>query len=410
MECYGDGRVVLLDDPATAERLGWLPRRRSAPEPEFRLCPVPGDPATEPWIARGRQVPGCGPRALWSAGRPGWSYLPGVPGLDRYLRRMAEPRRTRELVVGISGLGRVGGLIASGLAAADASRTRIGTLLLHDCDGDNLERMTQELASVASWRQHAPLPRVAAASLPEMMGRCDAFLFAAASAVPPLGTPGDVRLPQFEPNRAALQAALGAAGAAEYAGLFFMVSDPVEPLAQAAFHDSNTLDGRFTGLGLAPERVSGLALGIMWGRALAQAEALGAGARVARRGAAYGPHSLEVLAFDDPADPDAELSQAMTLAARSGNYRIRELGYIPFIGPALASVVLTLPNLLAGREVLASCFLDGVYFGAPARLRWGMTPTPRRVAPPVRTQLEDLHGLLRERMQRLGVAGPVVSV
>jgi hypothetical protein len=407
MECYGNGRVVLLDDAATAERLEWLPRKRSAPEPEFRLAPAAGDPALESWIVRGRQAPGGGPRALWSPGRPGWTYLAAAPGVDRYLRRMAQPPRRKEFVVGISGLGRVGGLIASALAAADASRTRIGTLLIHDCDPDNLERMRQELAAVASWRQRIPLPRVAAAALPEMMDRCDAFLFAAASAVPPLGTPGDVRLPQFEPNRAALQPALAAAGAADYTGLFFMISDPVELLAQAAFHDSNTLAGRFTARGLAPERVAGLALGIMWGRALAQAEALGDGARVGRRGVPYGPHSQDVLVLDDPAGPDPELSWAMTQAAREGNYRIRELGYIPFIGPALASVVLTLPDLLAGREVLASSFVDGVYFGGPCRLRWGLTPSRTRVAPEARVQLEQLHGLIRERARRFGVGAAV---
>jgi hypothetical protein len=404
MELYGNGRVVLVDDPATADRLEWLPRKRSAPEPELRLAAAPGDPGREPWIARGRRLPGSGPAALWTEPASAWTYLATAPGVDRYLRRMAEPQRRDGFVVGISGLGRVGGLIASALAAADVSRTGVGTLLIHDCDGDNQERMGQELASVASWRRNAPLPRVEVAGLPDMMRRCDAFLFAAASAVPPLGTQGDVRLPQFESNREALKGTLEAAAATAYAGLFFVVSDPVEVLAQAAFHDSNARDGACTGLGLAPERVAGLALGIMWGRALAEAERQGHGERVGLRGAAYGPHSQDVLAFDDPAAPDFPLSRAMTEAARAGNYRIRELGYIPFIGPALASVVLTLPDLLAGREVLASGFVDGIYFGAPCRLDWGLAPTPRLVAPEVRGELEELHGLLRRRMVQFGVA------
>jgi hypothetical protein len=125
---------------------------------------------------------------------------------------------------------------------------------------------------------------------------------------------------------------------------------------------------------------------------------------VARRGVPYGPHSTDVLVYDDPADPDLDLSRAMTLAARTGNYRIRELGYIPFIGPALSSIVLTLPALLAGREALASTFVDGVYFGAPSRLRWGLAPTRRAVAPVVRAQVEELHGLVKERMAQYGMA------
>lgn len=404
MKLYGNGRVALVDDPATAGRLGWLERSRSVPDPEIRLHAVEGDPSRERWIQRGRRPRGQGLAALWEEAGPAWTYLRGAPGLDRYLQAMSEPPRRAGFTVGISGLGRVGGLAASALAAADASRTGIGTLLLHDCDQANLDRMVLELSTVASWRGQVPLPRVQAAALPEMMRRCDAFLFAAARAVPPLGTPGDVRLPQYAPNREALAPVLKAAVQEGYAGVFLLVSDPVELLAQTAFHDSNAPDGAFQGLGLAPERVGGLALGVMWGRALAEARARGQEERVARAGAAYGPHSTEVLAFDDPAAPDAALSEAMTQAARRGNYRVRDLGFLPFIGPALSSLVLSLPALLAGTEVLASSCVDGVYFGSPCRLDWGLVPCPRPMAPAVRGRLEDLHALLAGRMASYGVA------
>jgi hypothetical protein len=404
MELYGNGRVALVDDPETAGRLGWLSRRKSAPLPELLLAPVTGDPALEPWIAHGRMAPGGGPRCLWEGSGSGWTYLVNAPGVDRYLQAMMAPPKRKDFVVGISGLGRVGGLAAAALAATDVSRTRIGTLLIHDTDSNNLARMDQELGSVASWRGDTVLPKVQAVGLPEMMRRCDAFLFAAATAVPPLGSPGDVRLPQFEPNREALGGTLAAAMEEGYTGLFFMISDPVELMAMAAFYDSNAMDGRFQGRGLAPERVGGLALGVMWGRALAQARAAGQGDRVARTGVPYGPHSQDVLVFDDPAGPDPELSRIMTQAARSGNYRIRDLGYIPYMGPALSSIVLTLPALLGGREVVASSFVDGIYFGAPCRLRWGLAPNRRRVAPAVQSEVARLHALVRERMAHFGVS------
>ena len=403
MELYGNGRVALVDDPVTAEALEWLPRKKSAPLPEILLAPVTGDPALEPWIAHGRMAPGAGPRCLWEGSGSGWTYLADAPGVHRYLKAMMQPPKRKDFVVGISGLGRVGGLAASALAAADASRTRIGTLLIHDTDSTNLARMEQELASVVSWRNDVALPKVQPATLPEMMRRCDAFLFAAATAVPPLGAPGDVRLPQFGPNREALGGTLAAAAEAGFTGLFLMISDPVELMAMAAFYDSNASQGGFLGHGLAPERVAGLALGVMWGRALAKARAAGEGARVAHTGVPYGPHSQDVLVFDDPAGPDPALSEAMTQAARTGNYRIRDLGYIPYIGPALASITLTLPALLGGREVVASSFVDGIYFGAPCRLRWGVSPTRHRVAPEVQEQVTRLHRLVRERMTHFGV-------
>jgi hypothetical protein len=111
-----------------------------------------------------------------------------------------------------------------------------------------------------------------------------------------------------------------------------------------------------------------------------------------------------VLVFDDPESPDPELSRAMTQAARTGNYRIRDLGYLPYIGPALSSIVLTLPQLLAGQEVLASSYVDGLYFGAPCRLAWGLAPTRRQAGPAVREQVRELHGLLQRRMEQYGVS------
>jgi len=411
MKMFGNGRIALADDPAMAERLGWPARRGSEPDPEALLYPVAGDPWREPWITRRRRS-SHGPEGLWirDPGGPVGTYLSAPPGVERYLQALARPRRDRGFTVGISGLGRVGGLGAVALAGMEAAGSRVGTILVHDTDAANLERMRLELASICSWRGQAGLPAVEAAGLPEMLRRADVFLFAAATAVPPLGSPGDVRMAQFGPNRAALRPALEAAAEAGFAGLFGIVSDPVEPLAQAAFHDSNgppawagPEPAPFLGAGLAPESVAGLALGVMWGRAMALAASLGAGERVQRQGAAYGPHSTEVLVFDDPAQPDPALSRRLTEAARGGNLKIRDLGYLPYIGPAMSSIALTLPPLLAGREVLTSHFVHGIYFGGPSRLEWGMVSSPGVMAPSVREQVRDLHRRLRERLEQAGL-------
>jgi hypothetical protein len=418
MRVYGNGRVALADDPHMAERLGWPERRRSEPDAELLLRPAAGDPAREPWITR-RRRPLRGPEALWTRDpeRPAGTYL-DVPGVERHLKAMAQPRRPHGFTVAIDGLGRVGGLGATALAVVETAASGIGTILVHDADPANLERMRLELGSIAAWRGTADLPRVEAAGLAEMLQRADAFLFAAATAVPPLGSEGDVRMPQFGPNREALRPALQAAAEVAYAGLFCIISDPVEWLAQAAFHDSNLepdgaeppetdpavpAAGRFGGAGLAPERVCGLALNVMWGRALALAGELGVADRVRRHGAAYGPHSTQVLVVDDTARPDPDLSARLTEAARTGNYRIRGLGYLPYIGPAMSSIVNTLPPLLGGREVLASHWLDGIYFGAPCRLEWGLESAPGVIAHPVREQLRELHSCLFGRMERAGL-------
>ncbi len=47
--------------------------------------------------------------------------------------------------------------------------------------------------------------------------------------------------------------------------------------------------------------------------------------------------------------------------------------------------------------------MDGIYFGAPCRLRWGIAPTRRRVAPEVQGEVTRLHRFVRERMASFGV-------
>ncbi len=121
-----------------------------------------------------------------------------------------------------------------------------------------------------------------------------------------------------------------------------------------------------------------------------------------RRGAPFGPHSTEVVVFDDVVNPDPERSACLTRAAREGNFRLRDLGYLPYVGPAVSSIALTLPPLLAGREVLASVAVDGVFFGAPARLEWGAYPTARRIGPAPRADLDALHATMRARAASFG--------
>jgi hypothetical protein len=406
VKTFGDGRAVLLGDAATAERLAWGQRRRSRPEPEIVLQPRRGDPRREPWIAPGWHDPTAGLEALRRRARKrNWSYLPDAPGVVKYLARLAEPVKVKEGTrVAIAGLGRVGGVAATVLALTPSRVSGIRELLISDEDTANQQRWLLELESIARWRRADVLPRVRPATISELFSRCDAFLLAAADSVPPVGTQGDVRLVQFAPNRAILRAFVEQARAAGYAGLFLIVSDPVELLAQAAFHDSNRdRSGVFTGDGLAPERIAGLGHGVMWGRALAFARREGWERTVARFGAAYGPHGPDAVVFDDVRKPNLRRSEALSGAAREGNVRIRNLGHLPHVGPGASSVGLMLPPLLAREEVLASVLLDGIYFGAPARHEWGVYPTPRPLAGSVWRTLAALHARMQAQARSLGL-------
>ncbi len=405
MTVFGSGRAALVDDPATADRLGWTRRRRSLPDPEILLRPRAGNPRREPWVAPGWYDPGLGLEALRRRSRRHrWTYLATPPGVLRYLERLAAPpREGKGWCVASAGLGRVGGVAATALALSPSRASGIRKLLISDVNAANQERWLLELGAIARWRGSEALPAICPTSTAEAFRNCDVFLFAASDSVPPVGTEGDVRMMQFAPNRAILRALLDEARAANYAGLFVVVSDPVDLLALAGFHDSNRdASGAFTGDGLAPERIVGLGLGVMWGRALACARREGWEETVARAGGIYGPHSRDVVVFDHLQRPDAARSASLTRAARHGNLRIRDLGHLPYVGPGVSSVGLPLPALLAGDEVLGSVMLDGSYFGAPVRLDWGVYPTARAIAGDAWHALAELHARLQAQAAGLG--------
>lgn len=410
MKLFGDGRVALRDDRSMAERLGWSARRRSCPDPEAVLVPRDGDPRREPWVCPPWYDPSAGLDALRRRHTGGaWTYLASPPGVERELRAMAQPRPAGGWSVGVIGLGRVGGVAATTLAALPVRQSGVRELVVYDVDAANLERWRLELGSIGMWRGRGALPAVRVASPETMFAECDAVLFVATQAVPPLGVQGEVRLVQLAPNRAILRTCLDHAAATAFGGLLLVVSDPVDWLAQAAFVDSNVDQrGAFTGAGLPPERIAGLGLGVMWARALAAARAAGCETRVRARGAAFGPHSVDVIAFDDLVHPDHALSTAMTESARRCNYHVRSQGFLPYVGPGVSSVGLTLPRLLAGREAPAAAFLDGIYFGAPTRLDWGAYPTAHRLGSAVWAAVADLHARLRRLAPELGLAcGPL---
>ena len=61
---------------------------------------------------------------------------------------------------------------------------------------------------------------------------------------------------------------------------------------------------------------------------------------------------------------DDALSRRLTEQAVRANLRMRELGFKPYIAPALSSGALSLLLCLRGRWHCSSTYLDGVFMGA----------------------------------------------
>ena len=64
---------------------------------------------------------------------------------------------------------------------------------------------------------------------------------------------------------------------------------------------------------------------------------------------------------------DEELSQELTHLTVTANLKMREIGFKPYVAPALSSGALSLLLTLRGEWHCGSVFLDGVYMGVKNR-------------------------------------------
>jgi hypothetical protein len=153
-----------------------------------------------------------------------------------------------------------------------------------------------------------------------------------------------------------------------FKGMFAVVSDPVDLLSRRAYDTSNRGEnGQFDGAGLLPEQIRGFGLGVMYGRARFFARELGI---EFSQGRAYGPHGKGLVVANDPVrghyDPD--ISDTLTHATVNANLRIRELGYKPYIAPALASGALSILDAIEGQWHYSCVSIGGVFFGCRNRM------------------------------------------
>ncbi|MBQ6431904.1 MAG: lactate dehydrogenase [Oscillospiraceae bacterium] len=255
------------------------------------------------------------------------------------------------------GLGDVGGTLLTALKLLGDEIDEIG---VYDPYGPLIDRYCMELGQVLE----RPTPRIVRRE-EEALFDCDVFLFAASRGVPPVGTGGDVRMLQFEGNRALLKRYAKQARASGFSGLFCQISDPVDLLCRCVYWQSNTDEsGNFDGRGLSEHQIVGFGLGVMAARAQYYARLQGLDpAKVA----AFGPHGKGLVIANDLDDYDDALSLALTKTTVEANRAVRALGFKPYIAPALSSACISLLHLLRGTPFYGAIPTDGVYFGCLAR-------------------------------------------
>ena len=300
----------------------------------------------------------------------------------------AEPPR-RKFRVHILALGDVGSTILMGLKLLGGDC--IEALGICDINEKALARWEFEMNQVAWPWDYDALPPVEIVA-PEDLFRCDCFLFAASKGIPPVGSGvKDVRMAQFEANRGLVEHYARQARRDGFRGLFAVISDPVDPLAKAAFLASNRgEDGNFDGLGLAAEQVQGYGLGVMNARAAYYAKKDDRFADFLTEGRAFGPHGSGLVIANSIAHYDDSRSRELTELALTANLKMRELGFKPYAAPALSSAALSVLLTLRGAWHYGSVCLGGVWLGCKNRLTpWGVETERLSLPDPLYARLED---------------------
>lgn len=303
----------------------------------------------------------------------------------RAFDHLARPQKKSGLTATLVGLGDVGGtlLIALKLLGRELSR-----IAIYDPNEALCRRYEVELNQVLP-PDGAPLPEIAICSQ-ERLFDCDLFLFTASRGVPPVGSDvQDVRMAQFVRNREMLAGYARRARETAFDGLFCQISDPVDQLCRAVFLESNRdASGAFDAAGLLPEQVRGFGLGVMAARAAYHAKKDGidfSGGRV------YGPHGADLIVANHPQNYDEALSARLTQETVTANLRVRELGFKPYIAPALSSAAVSLLRLVRGEVCCSAIPMGGAYFGCRSRT----------TSAGILTQREALHPALFRKIEEV---------
>ena len=337
-------------------------------------------------------------RSIWELA-PGATELklPAIPKHDAFVKQSG-------LRVNILALGDVGATLLLGLKTLGGGLVeRIG---IYDVNREVMARYEMEMNQVGWPFGEKKLPEVVCLDEDDLFD-CDMFVFCASKAVPPVGAEGDVRMMQLEANSKIVCRYAHMAGEKGFRGIFAVVSDPVDPLCKAALMASgysghlghsehseasepsepsehsgpsehsehSEASGSFESLGcrgLSPAQIRGYGLGVMNKRAEYYASGDCRFASYLTEGRAFGPHGEDLVIANSIANYDDEISRQLTELTVSANLKVRELGFKPYIAPALSSGGMSLLLTLRGEwnysSVYLGCGPEGAFLGIKNRI------------------------------------------
>ncbi len=268
--------------------------------------------------------------------------------------------------VHILAIGDVGSTLLTGLKLLGGDV--IDSIGICDLSEQITARWEFEMGQVSLPWEYGAFPEVEVVQ-PEELFDCDVFVFVASKGIPPVGSQvKDVRMAQFEANAGIVKHYARMAREKRFQGLWCAVSDPVDPLAKTAYLESNRDEaGNWDGQGLRPEQVQGFGLGVMNARAAYFAKRDENLASFLTEGRSFGPHGTGLWIANSIEHYDEEISKELTHLTVTANLKMREMGFKPYVAPALSSGALSILLTLRGEWHCGSVFLDGVYMGVKNR-------------------------------------------
>lgn len=283
-----------------------------------------------------------------------------------------EKRHEGKKRVHLLALGDVGSTVLTALKLLGGDC--IDTLGIYDVNENVCKRWESELNQAAFPWEYDQMPEVLILKEEDLFD-CDVFVFCASKGIPPVGSEVvDVRMVQFEANKGIISIFAKKAREAQFEGLFAVVSDPVDPLCKAALMASNTNEnGVFDAKGLRPEQIQGYGLGVMNARAAYYAKKEERFSSFLEEGRAYGPHGEDLVIANSIENYNDTISRELTRLAIEANLRTRDLGFKPYVAPAISSAAISLILTLRGEWHYSSNYLGGVYMGCKNRTTpWGL--------------------------------------
>lgn len=272
-----------------------------------------------------------------------------------------------KMKVNIIALGDVGTNVLMGLKLLGGDV--IEEIGIFDVNGDQLKRLEMEFNQMYYPPTHAnEMPPVKILD-EDSLYDCHVLIFCASKGVPAVGAQGDMRMMQLKANLELVSVIGGNLkkynenADKHFKGLVCVVSDPVDQLCR----------GMEKAAGLEPGRVRGFGLGVMAARARYYAMRDERFSSYLTEGRAFGPHGQDLVIANSIDNYDDEISKELTKLTVEANMRVRDLGFKPFLAPAISSAALSILLTLRGEWCYGSVFFGteedrGAYMGVLSRL------------------------------------------